>query len=342
MATIRDVAQLAKTSTAAVSAALNGAAPGKIRVGAETRARIVAAARELGYTSHRVARNQALGRIGALGIVLPYVSGFVDRNPFCSEVINATTRCAIIAGYNVMLHTALGDVWNAFRPEDIVDTRADGYLLVLPDPASPVVEHLHRKRIPYAALIYAPENAEVFAVNADERQGGRLATEHLLSLGHRRIGHLTGDPMVATSLQRRQGYFDAMTAAGLEADPCWVIPADFDDETGFRAMQQVLSLPSDRRPTAVFCANDLCAGGALRAVREAGLRVPEDIALVGYDDTEYAVLTDPPLTSIRMPIAEMCNAAVELIHNQILGRGGDRQRVLAVTLSVRASTAPPT
>lgn len=346
MATIRDVARLAQASTAAVSATLNGGAAGKIRVGEATRERILNAARQLGYSPHLVAQSLALRRTGVLGLVFPYSHAFVDQNPFCTQIMAGVFEAAIDTRCNLMLHTALGDDWNAADEGALLDARVDGLLLVLPTPRSPVVARCRRERFPYVAVVYAPDADDLFTVNADDFAGGRLATEHLLRLGHRRIGHLAGDPLVATTIPRCQGYLAALAQAGIAPDPEWTVRAGFNSIAGYDAMRRLLALAPDRRPTAVFAANDLCADAALRALRDAHLRVPEDMALVGYDDTWFASRLDPPLTSVHMPIAEMGGEAVRLLLAQIEKKEiRERQVTLPVSLTIRhscgASPPPP-
>ncbi len=345
MATIRDVAILAKTSPSAVSATLNGGAGGKIRVGAATRARILEAARTLAYAPNQLAQSLALQRTGVLGLIFPYSHAFVDQNPFSSQIMAGVFEAAIDTRCNLMLHTALGDDWNAADDAALIDARVDGLILVLPTPRSPVVARCQRERFPYVAIGYAPDSPEMVTVNADDYAGGRLATAHLLGLGHRRIAHLSGDPLVATTGPRRQGYLDALAEAGVAADPTWLVPAGFTASAGFSAMAPLLALPAALAPTAIFAANDLCADGALRAIRAAGRRVPDDIALVGFDDTWFAERLDPPLTSVHMPIAEMGGYGVHLLLAQVDNAlSGERQITLPVSLTIRHScgaTAPP-
>jgi DNA-binding LacI/PurR family transcriptional regulator len=338
MATLRDVANLANTSPAAVSATLNGTAVGKVRVGQATRQRIVEAAKQLGYTPNLVAQSLALKRTGVLGFVFPYSHAFVDRNPFCSQIMAGVFEAAIDTQCNLMLHTALGDNWNAVDDSALIDARVDGLLLVLPTPNSPVVVRCRRERFPFVAVCYQPDSDQDYTVNADDFAGGQLATGHLLGLGHRRIGHLMGDAFVSTTAPRLAGYRAAMREADIMLDPDWIVPAGFNDRDGYLAMQRLLTLPPDRRPTAVFAANDQCAEGALRALKEAGMRVPHDMALVGYDDTWYAERAHPALTSVRMPIAYMGGYAVRLLLAQIKKEKiPERQIMLPVSLTIRHS-----
>jgi LacI family transcriptional regulator len=341
MPTLRDVARQAGTSTATASAVLNGGGRDAIRVSEATRGRIRAAASALGYKPNRVARSLVTGRTGVLGLVFPYAGAFIDRNPFCSQVMAGVLEEVVCEQYNLMLHTAAGkDTESPFADGTLPDARADGLLVVIPRPNDPVLTRCRSENFPCVALVYesGPGEEDLLTVNADEFAGGRLAAEHLLTLGHRRIAHLTGNPEVATAEPRRRGYLAALEEAGIAPDPALIVPANFDWTAGYAAMARLLDLPSDRRPTAVFAANDLCAEGALRAILERGLRVPEDIALVGYDDTWFAARTRPPLTTVRMPIEEMSALAARLLIAAVERREiPDRRPLLPVSLTVRES-----
>jgi len=337
--TIRDVANQAGTSVAAVSAVVSGSPNQNIRVGRKTRERILTAAAELGYRPNPLAKGLVTGKSGMIGLVFPYSRAFTDGNPFAALIMSGVFEEVIREQYNVMLHTAIGEDWSSADEKDLLDPRVDGLLLVIPGPHSPSIARCRQAGFPYVALVYAPDDLEVFAVNADEVAGGRLATEHLLQIGHRKIAHLMGDPKIATSEPRKCGYLEAMEAAGAPINPRWMVPAGFGDMGGYYAMKTLLDLPPSRRPTAVFAANDLCAEAALRAIHEAGARVPEDMAIVGYDDTRFAAMTRPPLTSVHMPIYEMGMLATQMLIAQVEGREIEKRQVtLPVTLSVRDST----
>jgi LacI family transcriptional regulator len=240
-----------------------------------------------------------------------------------------------------MLHTAAGKDPDSPSAEGMLpDSRADGLLIVIPRPNDPVLARCRSENFPCVAVVYEPGTGEedLLTVNADELSGGRLAAGHLIALGHRRIAHLAGNAEVATTAPRLRGYLAALEETGITPDAALIVPANFDWSGGYAAMTRLLDLPPDRRPTAVFAANDLCAEGALRAILERGLRVPEDIALVGYDDTWFAAMTRPPLTTVRMPIEEMSALATRLLFAAVERREiPDRRPVLPVSLTVRES-----
>jgi LacI family transcriptional regulator len=180
--------------------------------------------------------------------------------------------------------------------------------------------------------------AEDWVVNSDDFTGGKLVAKHLLALGHRRIGALVGSPDIVNSQPRIEGFRKALGEAGVEIRPEWFLTAGMNWRLGQAAMEKLLALDEHNRPTAIFAANDLCAEGAIRAVRAAGLSVPDDFGIVGYDDTFYATLTQPPLTTVRMPIQEMGELAVRMLIGRLEGQADiDPQPVLPVSLTVRSS-----
>lgn len=336
--TIRDVAKAAGTSVSAVSAVLSVNHRNNIRVSQVTRERILRAAADLKYTPNPVAKSLVTRKTGVLGLVFPYSEAFFDQNPFCTQVMAGVFEEVVREKYNLMLHTAIGHNWSEAGVSALLDPRVEGLILVLPEPNSQVVKECYARRFPCVCIVYEPHAPDICAVNADEFHGGYLATKHLLELGHRRIAHLTGNVRVATSQPRREGYLSALREFGVEADSSLVIQADFSWVDGFERTLELLDWPAAERPTAIFAANDLCADGVLRALRRRGLTAPDDMALVGYDDTWFAGMTQPPLTSVRMPILEMGVLAAQMLTALVEGREPvDRQPVLPVSLTVRES-----
>lgn len=335
--TIRDVARAAGVSVAAASTVLSGASGASTRVSADTRRRITDTARELGYVPHPHARSLATRRAGVLGLVFPYAEAFADQNPFCSGIMVGVLEGVIREHQNIMLFTAATEDGDTSVDGVIVSPRVDGLILVLPRPGSPVLERCKARRFPHVTVVHRPEDPDEHAINADDFGGGRMAAQHLIALGHRRIAHFMGSPHISSSLPRRLGYETAMSEAGL---PPMVIQSGFDWKDGAAALERLLELPAPQRPTAVFAANDLCAVGMLRRMQALGLRAPDDCAVVGFDDTWLAETADPPLTSVHMPIREMGLAATRMLSARVKGEPiTERQPVLPVSLTIRMSTA---
>jgi LacI family transcriptional regulator len=333
-----DIAARAGTSAAAVSVTLNGARSRTLRVSDETRDRILAAARDLGYRRHPAARALATGRTHVLGLMLPYASSLLSENtPFESLLVSGVVARAGSRGYNVMLYAATAED-EGDRAASMIDRRIDGLILLIPPFDSPILDECERQGIATAAILADPESATL-TVRSDDYNGGRLATRHLIELGHRRIAHLYGRQGVVTTEPRLLGYRDALAEAGIKADDRLCLPGDFARKPGYASMRRLLDLPATDRPTAVFAANDLSAHGAMDAIHEAGLTVPGDVSVVGYDDTWYSTVTRPRLTSVRMSVSDLGSRAADLLISHLEGEQvPERHPVLPVALVLREST----
>ncbi len=330
--TLRDVARAAGTSVASASATLHGSRGETIRVSEATRARIRDVATQLGYVANPIAKSLATGKTRSLGLILPYADAFLDQNPFCNQVMHGVMREVVHRHYNLMLYTAVEIREDATA--QVIDSRVDGLLLVMPPERNRAAERCETRGIPYVSILQTPIGDE-WCVNSDDYAGGRLAADHLAALGHRRVAHLSGSVNVASTEPRLRGFRDALESHGIDGN--LVVPAGFSAPAGYQAMREVLE-SRNNLPTAVFAANDLCADGAIRAIRETGLNVPEDIAVVGYDDTWFATMTQPPLTSVHMPIAEMGERAAAMLIDRLEGHEpSERQPVLPVSLTIRSS-----
>lgn len=334
-----DIAARAGTTIGVVSVALNGAKSKTLRVSTETRERILAVAEEMGYRRDPRASALATGRSHVIGLMLPYVHSFAMPDPFCSLVGASVAAVASREGYNVMLYTAVAEE-EGERAAAVIDRRIDGLILVIPPVETPIYEECRRQGIATVSITQSPDAAPA-TVNSSEYEGGRLATEHLIGLGHRRIAHLFGARDIYTSQVRYQAYLDALQDAGIEPDPELTRDGGFTREVGHASTRELVRLPKAQRPTAIFASNDLSAHGAIEAIYEAGLRVPEDISVVGYDDTWYASIPNPPLTSVNMNIDLIGRRAAEMLIGTIEGRSPECHPVLPVSLTVRRSSGPP-
>jgi LacI family transcriptional regulator len=342
--TLKDVAREAETSVAAASATLSGKPSGNMRISEATRRRVIEVAARLGYVPNPIARSLTTGRTGVLGLVFPYVDAFVDRNPFCSMLMNGVFTEAIQDSYNMMLYTVRDGFWAGKHK---IDPRVDGLVLALPASDEPLLLRCRESNFPCVAIVCAPQPDPIMTVNADDYQGGILATKHLLELGHKRIMMLHGGDLVSTNLPRLEGYRRAMQESGVQVTPDLIVRAGFDWRPGFEAMTAVLERPQAEWPTAIFAVNDLCAAGAIRAIKAKGLSIPEDFAIVGFDDTWFSTTTQPMLTSVRMPIKEMGALATRMLASEVNGKPiEERHPVLPVSLTIRnscgASTQVPT
>jgi LacI family transcriptional regulator len=331
--TIRDVARLARVDPAIVSRVLNQDRSLSIR--GETRARVLAAVRQLDYRPNALARGLKLGTSYALGMLLPDVA-----NPLFPDIIKGGEEVAEEAGYQILLcHITPEALIRGRHLELLREGRVAGLLIatgVLPEA---VVEGLDRSGFPYVLVNRRAPGIDRSVV-VDDQAGARLAVEHLLALGHRRIAHLAGPPAADTAQRRLAGYREAFAARGLAPDPVLCEEAGLDVEEGYRAGARLLARVSGL--SAVFATNVPVAIGALAALREAGLVVPADVSVVGFHDSPYAARTAPPLTTVRMPLREMGRQAAGRLIQLIRGGAAGAPVILPpVGLVVRASTAPP-
>jgi len=304
-----------------------------LRVSAETRARIEALLQETGYRPDVVARSLKLRQTFVLAMVIPDIT-----NPLFANIFLGIEDAASDRGYSVLLANTGG---SPERERDHLRTvqarRVDGLVLASAVLRDPSVGWLREQNIPHVLVNRYSDERDLF-VGADDFGGARTATQHLLSLGHRRIAHLAGGHGISTAVERRRGYLTALREAGIEPDPSLIVESGYLEETGRAAMEQLLALPGPP-PTAVVAVNDMTAIGAHGALLERGLRIPRDVALVGYNDVPLASRLEPPLTTLRVPIKEFGRISAEMLIERIRTGKSVRQRVvLPVELVVRGST----
>ena len=332
--TRKDVAERAGVSVAVVSYVVND---GPRAVAPETRARVEKAIEELGYYPNELARSLRLQQSSTIGLITPDFT-----NPVYGEKAEGIQEVCLPNGYLMLFVCSGGD---PDREETLVHMfrakRVDGVIMqpVTSDPLE-AIRPLRHARIPVVLLQH--DCAGVHCVVLTDVRGGQLATQHLLDLGHRRIGLVKGRlPVAARAGERLTGYSQALAAAGIEHDPGLVVVSDVTQSAGYEAMQQLLALPEP--PTAVFCHNDVLAVGAMHALRAAGLSIPDDISIVGYDDTASSAYLAPPLTTIGFSRKEMGRQAATMLFRAI-EQGEDHRPYIVeipVELVIRESTGPP-
>ena len=268
-----------------------------------------------------------------LAVVIPDIT-----NPFFAALFRGVEDAASPRGFNVLLCNTDGSPdRQRSHLQNLEARRVDGVILASSYLKDPAVQHLRRQRVPYVLGQPFQRRGEDPFVGADDLLGGQAATAHLLALGHRRIGHLAGQPTVSTGVLRRRGYTAALAAADLPADPQLVVEAGYTEEGGALAARRLLSL--DEPPTALFAVTDMAALGAIAAAQRLGLRIPEDIAIVGYNDIPLAGRISPSLTTMHVPIHEFGSVAVGLLLEQIESDEPALRRVrFAPDLVVREST----
>lgn len=331
MATIREVAENAGVSYATVSHVINNTR----LVSPETRERVLEAMDALNYRPNALARSLRQGKTNTLGLVLPD-----SANPFFAEISRSIEDEAFKKGYSVFLcNTELDTQRELFYVDILSKKQVDGIIFVAAGDQADSLDFLVSLNMPIVMVDRNVPNVEVDTVLTDNQLGGYLATRHLMELGHQRIACISGPSSITPSAERMIGYRRAHEEAGLSYDENLILRGDYHAQSGMENTHSILKM--DPRPTAIFASNDLMALGALRAAAEAGCSVPDDLAVVGYDDLEIARFATPPLTTIAQPKKEIGVQAIDLLVDRISRKGRSPSRVvLPPELIVRRSTQP--
>jgi LacI family transcriptional regulator len=331
-ATIRDIAGAAGVSIATVSRVLND----RPDVSPETRETVLRVVRERGFSTNRSARALSAGRTGLVGVTLPMV-----HVEYFSRILWGASE----ALYEHDMRTVLCPTMHEHDREvtlldRLMQGTTDGSLLLLTTESNDALKALERQGYPFVVLDPRHTVDEgIPVVTAAHWAGAKAATEHLLSLGHRRIAAITGPHGWVASVDRLDGYQAALAGAGVLPAPELIAKGNFTGESGYAAASTLLDLAEP--PTAIFAFNDEMAVGAMRAAEERGLRLPEDLSIVGFDDLEKAEIVTPALTTVRQPLAEMGRMAVSLLARLLERQRLEALRVeLGTKLVVRDSTAP--
>lgn len=337
---IREVAAFAGVSRGTVSKALNNAAGAQLAP--QTRERVRHAAKTLGYHPSAVARALSRKTLDTIGIVQAQGVSSPIRAGFFASIFDALFEAAANNGQNTTVFT--GHRWkNAADSLPIYsDGRCDGFILFFQPDGSDILPALAGADIPLVLVSDTIADPRITCVDVDSRQGMRVMTEHLLSLGHERIAILAGDQPASSVAPRVAGWRDALRSAGREADPHFAPSGDYSAESVEARVHTLLELPSARRPTAFLLTTDEMAFTAIRALQRLGLRVPDDISVAGFNDVFEAQSEHPPLTTMRQPFGDIADRALSLLLAQIedINRRGEKIHFPA-ELIVRGSTAPP-
>ncbi len=323
-ATINDVAREAGVSVATVSKVING----RYGVSQATSARVRGVIEELGYESSLVARSLRSLRTNVIGILV------AEFEPFSTEILKGTSSAIAGTGFELLAYSGGGGSrpgWERRYLSRLSGTLIDGAILVTPtvmtaEAAIPVIAidpHLGPSGPP--------------TIDADNATGAMNAVQHLIDLGHTRIGLIGGRPDLESARLREEGYRAALTRAGIEPDPSLMRVGDYRREPATAPARELLTLPD--RPSAIFAANDLSAIGVMDAAKELGLDVPRDLSVVGFDNIPESALTNPPLTTVSQPLQQMGARAIEMLVGLIEGRPPESSHIrLPTQLVVRSST----
>jgi LacI family transcriptional regulator len=332
-ATIRDIADLAGVSIATVSRVLND----RPDVSPETRETVLQVVREHGFSTNRGARGLSSGRTGMIGLTLPLVA-----DAYFGPILSGAAEALYERDLRIVLAATLHEHDREVSlVERLMRGTTDGAILMLPEESEAELVSLQQQGFPFVVVDpREPPPEGIPCVAAMHAAGAKQATEHLLGLGHRRIGAIAGSPGWYATEERLAGFRAALAGAGILLDPELVVHSDWRLPWGTAAAHRLLDLPDP--PTAIFGFNDNVAIGALHAAHERGLRVPDDLSVVGFDDTHQSVIVTPRLTSVAQPLAELGRMGVSLLVRLLEGQRLDALRIeLATRLVVRDSTAPP-
>jgi LacI family transcriptional regulator, galactose operon repressor len=326
--TIAEVAARAGVSTTTVSHAFSGRRP----VAPSTRERVHRAVKELRYRPNGVARSLRTRRSHTVALIIPDIT-----NPYYPALARGIQNVLAEAGYHVLVcNTDREPRYEAEYVADVLDRRVDGILMAAFHLRAADLTDVFVDDVPFVAFGARIVHPSVDVVRSDDAAGARDATRHLLGAGHTRVGMISGPPGLPPSEARLSGYLEALTEAGLPHLPEIVVQGDFTRAGGAAAMHQIASL--SERPTALFCANDLMAIGAMDTAREVGLSLPGDLALAGYDDIEAAAFVTPSLTTVLNPAHELGTTAGRILRERMTGfRGPRREIVIPHRLVVRES-----
>ena len=330
--TIVDVAREAGVSYTTVSRVLND----KGNVKPETRERVLTAMTRLGYVVDQRARSLAGGRSQVIGLLVHDVG-----TSYIGEIIRGIDAELASAQYDLLLYTThRRKTKESAHVITLTRGMADGLLLVLPRDPGAYLEILRQLRFPHALVDHRGGDEKAPAVAAANWRGAYKATEYLIGLKHRRIGFITGAMDQICAQDRLAGYKTALTDHGITFDPELVYEGDFFQPQGYAGASALLELPHP--PTAIFASNDVSAFGAMEAVREHGLRIPDDVSMVGFDDILQAVHVHPPLTTVRQPLEEMGRTATRMLLEYIQDPQRPIERVeLPTGLVIRQSCRSP-
>jgi LacI family transcriptional regulator len=331
-ATIRDVALRAGVSVATVSRALNQSGP----VREDTRRRVEEAVAALQYRPNNAARSLITRRTGMFGVLLPDLHG-----EFFSELIRGLDEAAQAHGYHLLLSSSHDLAEELEAALHGMQGRVDGLVVMAPRLSAAKLDVLLPRNTPVVLLNSPHVAASVYNLRIDNRGGARAIVEHLISHGHRRIAMITGPAGNHDAEERLAGYRYALSDAGIECDEALLIEGDFRTSAGHHATGVILSLAE--RPTAIFASNDAMALGALSALRDAGVSVPDDMALAGFDDLSSTQYSIPPLSSVHISISELGARAIAGLSGVVTNGlpASERHEVLQATAVLRRSCGCP-
>lgn len=329
--TSHDVARRAGVSRTTVSYVLNNVETANISEA--TRRRVLDAANLLGYVPNAAAQMLAGQSSRIIGLVFPRNDRHLLTHLFLLQIIDGLMERAEAHGMRLLVDSVDGTMENAYM--DLVQAkRIDGLILIDAPTDDPAFLRLAKDDFPVVTL--GDNYPEFCSVDVDNRSSARMATTYLIEQGHRKIGCITNYPSRPTQINERlEGYKEALNAANIAVEPIFIADGLYNPETGVTAMNRLLN--NANQPTAVFVTSDVVAFGVVQAIHNHGLRIPEDIAVVGFDDVPLARYATPPLTTVHVPAVEMGRCAGDLLFTRIAGQPQEKHVLLETTLVIRGS-----
>jgi len=328
---IKDIARAAGVSHSTVSRAL-AESP---LVKEETRERIKQLAKEMGYSPHALARSLVTRRTQTVGVVVTTIA-----DPFVSEIVRGLEETGQNHGYTIILCNSNAEPRRELAAvKALREKRVDGIIVTASRVGDLYLPLLEDFGVPIVLINNQQTGKYVYSIGTDDLRGGQIATEHLLSLGHTRIAYIASPNNVNSSQARMNGYRMALESHGIALDPALLADGDGRPAAAMEATTRLLS--QDAHPTAIFCYNDMTAIGTIRALKRMGIRVPDDISVVGYDDIPIVEYLDPPLTTIRQRKYDMGCMAMEMLLRLLSGADDVHDVTIEPTLVVRESTSAP-
>ncbi len=328
--TLEDIARFSGFSRSTVSRVINGGD----YVKEDTRQRILEVIHEHNFQPNLGARSLAGGQTGVLGLVIPAAVSTIFTDPYFPQFIRGVSLGCNEHNYSMMLWMAEPEHERRTMREILHNGLLDGVIVSSMIMNDPIFESLHKSKMPFILIGRHPTHEDVSYLDVDNVQSASHAIRHLVGLGRRRIATITGPLNMIGGYDRYQGYLKGLKEQGMPETAELIVEGDFTENGGYNAMLKLL----EARPDAVFAASDIMAIGALRALREANLRVPDDVAVIGYDDVPLANMTEPPLTTIRQSIQKMGAIAVKTL-NEIIRHPdkGPRHIIVDTELIIRES-----
>jgi len=328
---IRTVAERAKVSIATVSRTINRVPT----VNAKLAKRVWDAIHELNYFPNTQARALVSGRSGILGIIVSEIT-----NPFFPELIQGFEEIAIEHGYEILVSSTNYDPRRmALCIRRMLERKAEGVAVMTFGIEAPLLDQLAERSIPLVFVDAGPDSPGVSLLKVDYHHGIRQGVQHLAALGHRNIAFISGPRHLHSAQARLAAFQQSLQECGIPVQPSTIVEGDHTLEGGIRAMEELLILK--KLPTAVMCSNDMTAIGVLHKAHRAGLRIPADLSVIGFDDVQMARVMIPPLTSIQMSRSELARAAVSALRSHVENTEPQREIFISTSLIVRESTSYP-